>query len=654
MVEAKKQSEKNGEDDNVFGKFEVAATTGQPRQVARSINLPPSDIFNHALPNLTATVIEAKSHPSQKMTGQVVITALVESFTIPEAPFQICYDLPSGIGVMLALSKLTSSAVGMDKVSKPHVLSDNFALVPITGIVNFTVRSAKNGRNGTDLRPDDLPAGTSIEILRYVAESKLVADGLRVYASADSISIISHKPLFVNARSDAIMEKGFATNAVHRETTSNVCRGIGEGQHPLLKEWLLQDIAYLKPLVETLQNHLVDKKVGIGKPFEADAASPEALASIKTALQTMSAIQKDEISEISIHVYDIIDALSKIDVSSQRYPAFLQTASTPFQKTFLECSTKGGPMTQSHWQYTADGDQNAPSPATKLNFFTEAMFRAGKEPSDKSVGALEFNIESVSISMKSPSTGEWVGFVPKLKDGTAVCVGQLLQSAKRSSAPLFNVYDFYRLPMVAKELTPFLNILTVLKKMPLTTTKTTEIEAQPLTNGDWGTETMIDIASGVASVGVAVSREFAASNLCENEEVAVMAPKSLYQYTDVDSSGDPKPPSRPRFIDSGFSSLNCHEEIRLTKYNVSVAPKGATEVGYFAIYEGVSADVDNNPMLTTDPRVGDAHIKSKIDADSKFSTEKMVLYAIARAETRDQDDPPKKKAKTDADGSESD
>ena len=645
LVESKKSADDKGENFDVFGGFEVATAAGAPRQVARSVNLPATDVFNHALPTLTGTVIEAKNHPSEKMKGQVVITAQIEKFTAPDTPFQVAYNLPSGIGVMMALSKLTSSAPGMDKVAKPHVCPEKFALAPITGIVNFTIRASKNGRNGSDLRPDDLPTGTPIEVLRYVAEVKQSASGSTVYASADSISILSSKPPFVTTRACNAIDKCFDNAAIHREAAVNIMRGTGDGAHPTLVAWLKEDAEFLKPKLLDLHQVLVGRKVGLGRPFESLAMSDDASASINAAIEQMINIEQvSDASELNIMAADIIEWLSKVDVSTQRYAPFLQTTTSPFTKTFLECSSKGiGPMTQQHQLNIKNGVE------IKGNFFTEALFESGKTASDKSVGAMEYNVSSVSISMKHPKTGEWAGFTPKLKDGTAVCVGQLLQSAKKTAAPQLGVFDFYRLPMIGTEIVPHIPLLAVLKRMPLNNTRVADTDIQPLVGGDWGIESILDYATGILQTGVALSKTFVQEKLCDDGEVKVMPTKELFGYTDMDASGEPKPPSRPRFVETGFNALNTNEEVRIMKYiDGSNNPRGTEKVNFMAIYEGVANDVTDDPNLSTNTAKGDELIEKKMAADKTFSTSKMVLYAIAtEPEQKEEDEPKAKRAKTD-------
>lgn len=620
--------------NQIFGNFDVASNPGQPRQVARSLTLPTSDVLNHLLPTLSGTVIEAKNHPSPKMTGQVVITALISDFRTPESSSPIAYELPSGIGVMPVLTKLTSSAVGMDKVAKPHVISDTFGLVPITGIVNFTVRSAKNGRNGTDLRPEDLPPGVAIEALRYVAEAKMGSDGAVVYCSADSISILSSKPGFVTSRAASVVQDCFQNKALHREEAVNVCRGVGEGQHQILREWLEEDCFYLKPKLMNLIESLKDRKVGIGKPFESDAMSAEALASVKSAIEKITALEDgskdDKRTEISA-TCDAIEYLSKMDVSSQRYAAHLHAGITPQQKMLRQRRLQGmGPMAQEFAVKIKAGE-------AKGNFFTESLVEAGKEPSDKSIGCLEFNFNSTAIWMRSPRTNEWVGFTPKLKDGTAVCIGQLLQSGKKVAAPALGVYDFWRLPMVAKEVAQCTPILAVLKRMPLDNTKLSDVQVQPLTGGDFGVQSVVDYASGVLNAGVVVSKKFVEEHLCDHEEVKVMTARQLFGYVEVDASGDPKLPSRPRFVETGFNALNAHEEVRLHKYiEGSNNPRGTDKVNFMVVYEGVYQDLVDEKQLSNDTAKGDELVKRKIEDDKKFSTEKMVLFAIATE--KDDDD----------------
>lgn len=645
LVESKKSADDKGETFDVFGGFDVATAAGAPRQVARTVNLPATDVFNHALPTLIGTVIEAKNHPSEKMKGQVVITAQIEKFTAPDTPFQIAYNLPSGVGVMMALSKLTSSAPGMDKVAKPHVCPDKFAISPITGIVNFTIRASKNGRNGTDLRPDDLPTGTPIEVLRYVAEVKQTASGSTVYASADSISILSIKPPFVTTRAGNAIDKCFDNAAVHREAAVNIMRGTGDGANPVLMAWLKEDAEFLKPKLLDLHQVLVGRKVGLGKPFESLAMSDEASAAINAAIEQMASLEQvSDASELNLMAADLIEWLSKVDVSTQRYAPFLQTTATPFEKVFLECASKGiGPMAQQHLLNIKNGVE------VKGNFFTEALFESGKTASDKSVGAMEYNVSSVSISMKHPKTGEWTGFTPKLKDGTAVCVGQLLQSAKKTAAPQLGVFDFYRLPMAGREIVPHMPMLVVLKRMPLNNTRVADTDVQPLVGGDWGVEYILDYPTGILQAGIALSKGFVQEKLCDDGEVKVMASKELFGYTDVDASGEPKPPSRPRFVETGFNALNTNEEVRIMKYiDGSNNPRGTEKVNFMAIYEGVANDVADDPTLSMNTAKGDAMIEKKMAEDKTFATKKMVLYAIAtEPEHKEEDEPKAKRAKTD-------
>jgi len=651
LVECKKTADDNGENFDVFGAFEVATAAGAPRQVARTVNLPATDVFNHALPTLIGTVIEAKNHPSPKMIGQIVITAQIEKFTTPDTPFQVAYNIPSGVGVMMALSKITSSAPGMDKVAKPHVCPEKFAIVPITGIVNFTLRASKNGRNGSDLRPDDLPTGTPIEVLRYVAEVKQSASGSTVYASADSISILSSKPPFVTTRAGNAIVKCFENTAIHREAAINIMRGTGDGSHPVLMGWLKEDALFLKLKLLDLHQALVGRKVGIGKPFETCAMSDEASAAINAAIEQMASLEQvSDASDLNIMVADLVEWLSKVDVSTQRYAPFLQTAASPFEKIYLECSSKGaGPMAQQHLLNIQNGLE------VKGNFFTEALFESGKTTSDKSVGAMEYNVTSVSISMKHPKTGEWTGFTPKLKDGTAVCVGQFLQSAKRTAAPQLGTFDFYRMPMVGREIIPHMPMLVVLKRMPLNNTRVADTDVQPLVAGDWGVECILDYPTAILQTGIALSKTFVQEKLCDDGEVKVMPTKELFGYTDMDASGEPKPPSRPRFVETGFNALNTNEEVRIMKYiDGSNNPRGTEKVNFMAIYEGVATDVADDPTLSINTAKGDALMEKKMASDNTFATKKVVLYAIAtEPEAKEDDEPKAKRAKTDT-GSDSD
>ena len=166
----------------------------------------------------------------------------------------------------------------------------------------------------------------------------------------------------------------------------------------------------------------------------------------------------------------------------------------------------------------------------------------------------------------------------------------------------------------------------------------------------------MDYATGILQTGVALSKTFVQEKLCDDGEVKVMPTKELFGYTDMDASGEPKPPSRPRFVETGFNALNTNEEVRIMKYiDGSNNPRGTERVNFMAIYEGVTSDVSDDPTLSTNTTKGDALMEKKMASDKTFATNKMVVFAIAtEPEPKEDDEPKAKRAKDDTAGSDSD
>lgn len=644
---AKKES---GGGTNVFGNISVASAAGEARVPAKNISFPATDVCNYAMPNLEVTVINARNHSSPKMIGQIVVTALVHKVKTQDNGFCTTFDLPSGVSVTMALKKTSSSEAGMDKVAKPHALADKFALIPCSGIVNFTVKGKNNGPGGTDLRIEEhLLPGSMLEVMRFSADAKPGNNGeFNVYCSADTVSPLIRPP-FVTMRSADVVDKCFENPSVHREAFVNIARGTGEAQHPVLMAWLKKDIQYLIPKLEDIKRDFKNRKVGMGQPFETLAMSADAEDGINQALAWMNMYLEDPDDNLPASC-DIIDATTTLDLSRVRFAPFLQSAAGPFDKAALGCMQSGvGPRS---FEFSNGDHIKHP----KLQFYTEALISSSKKPSaDKSVGSLELNVVSACIAAKHPETGEWTSMVPKLKNNTAVCLGQLISSGKKTAAPALQTFDFGRMPTVVNEIVPYAPMAIFLSRMAVNNTKVCDTEIQPLISGDWGGDNVLDYVSGIRNAGVQLSVGFVDDHLCDDGEVVSMDAGKLFKYVEVDSSGEAKAPTKHRFEVTGFNGLNCFEETKIKKFKLKQnMPPGGENIEYYAIFEGSSDAVMGDADLNTDTDKGDKFIADKLAADKTFAKEKMALYAIAVASSTDgkseaTDDPEPKKAKKETD-----
>lgn len=645
---AKKESGGGDGGTNVFN-ISVASSAGEARVPAKNISLPATDVCDYALPNLEVTVISAKPHYVKAMHDHFMVTALVNKVKAQDNGFSTTFDLPSGASVVMALKKAFAPAMEKEMVAKPHALADKFALIPCSGVVDFMVKGKNNGPNGTDLRIEEhLLPGSMVEVVRFSADAKLINGEFNVFCSASTVSPLLRPP-FVTMRPSSVVDKCFENATVHREAFINIARGTGEAQHPVLVAWLKKDIEYLLPKLEGVKRDFKDRKVGIGKPFETLAMSADAEDGIDNALAWMNMYLEEPDDNLPTSC-DIIDELTKINISKIRFAPFLQSASGPFDKAALGCMQTGmGPLSTefSYGEHTKH---------PQLQFYTEALISSTKKPAavDKSVGSLELNVVSAFIAVKHPETGEWTGMVPKLKSNTAVCLGQLTSSGRCKAAPALQTFDYGRMPIVANEIVPYAPMVLFLRRMAVNNTKVCDTAIQPQNSSDWGDGSVLDYVSGIRNAGVQVSVEFVDDHLCDDGEVLSMDASKLYNYVDVDSSKEAKAPTKHRFEVTGFNGLNCFEETKIKKFRLKQnMPPGGENIEYFAIFDGSSDAVMGDPDLNTDMYKGCKFIADKLAADKTFAKEKMALYAIAVASSPDgkseaTDEPEANKAKNEA------
>ena len=618
----------------------AATEAGSARVPARVSHLPASDKIDHAFPTVTGTVIAAKNHP--RVPGLMCIEMLATSAAAPEsaaAGVNLVFDLPSGTFTP-ATTKVTTIDPKLKLTPKPHRLADKFALLPLTGVLSFTVTTKGQGSMGGDLSVADLPIGREIEAMRFSYEMKLGENGeYNVFAGADTISFTRNPP-FITEAQQAVVDKAFNSPAVHREVVLNVARAAGEHQIEPLFEFMKLDAAAVKTKIEQLKGALAGNRVGAGLSLECAAISADTEASMDSVVEVCEATSKleDPSAMPANAVCDVIDLVarsSKVDISRCRIAPFLQSAVDPHTKKLLGCDLNGvGPKT---FEF-ADARNEKLAWTKDFNFFSEALFRSTKTATDKSVGSFEADVQAIAICVKNPTTGEWTDLVPQLDSGASMCLAQALFSAKVFVAPRMQIFDYKRLPVLTNAILPYSAMLVVLPQLPTRINKCTDV--QPLIAGDFGGvyphDNVVDFGSGIVSCGVKVSAAFIGSNFCdESGDFFVVSVPDLYAYSSKVDAGVPAEPTKTRFEVEGRACLNAFAETRVSKFtSTKILPTGAGGVDFYALYPGVASDVANDQTINSDTAAGDAALKAVMEKEkdiAEWQTGKLAIYAVAVA-----------------------
>ena len=616
----------------------TAVLGGAARVPARQQTLPASNKIDHAFPTVTGFVVAAKLHP--KAQGLMCIEMVTTNVTSPEAAssdVNLVFKLPSGTFTPATMKVQTDDAK-LKMVAKPHCMPSKFVLLPLTGVVSFTVTTKGQGTLGGDLTVADLPVGREIEAMRFSYDLKRGADGSpTIYCNADTISFLRSAP-FVTEAQQFIVDKAFSCPDVHREVVMNVARATGEFHQEPLFEFLKQDAAALKGQIEKLKDGLSGVRVGQGMALECDALSSDAIESmdsvIKLCTTTMHLGSTDELPpNAQCDIIDLVARNAAVDISRQRIAPFLQSAIDPHTKKLLNCDNTGvGPKC---FEFCDARNENAEW-TKDFNFFSEALVKSTKSSDDKSIGAFEVDIKAVAICMKNPVTDKWVDIVPQLSSGESLCLAQVLLSAQKAVAPSMQMYDYARLPSLTNTLLPYSAILATTAALGLRATKCTDV--QPLISGDFGGvypyENLISYISGIVNTGVLVSVPFLKANFCDDQDDFIVGPTTtLYAYSAKGEGGTPSEPSKPRFDATGYANMTAFPETRLAKYSSGTKgmPKNSGGTNFYAIYSGVADDVANTPEINTDAAKGDAALKKIMDAQGNLDAwrAKMTIYAVA-------------------------
>lgn len=619
--------------------FAGAATeTGTARVPVRQNTLPTSNKIDHAFPTVTGFVIAAKPHP--KVPGLMCIEMVTSNVTSPEAAsndVNLVFKLPSGTFTPATMKCVTDDPK-LKLATKPHCMPDKFVLLPLTGIVSFTVSTKGQGTLGGDLTVADLPTGREIEAMRFSYELKKGNDGSYiVFCNADAISFLRPAP-FVTEAQQFIVDKAFNCPDVHREVVMNVARATGEFQQEALFQFLKQDAAALATQLLKLRDGLSSVRVGQGLSLERCALSSEMVESINAVVELCDATTKLETPDdmpvnTQCDIVDLVARAASVDISRQRIAPFMQSAVDPLTKKLLNCDSTGvGPKC---FEFCDARNENL-AWTKEFNFFSEALIKSTKTTEDKSIGAFEVDVKAMALCMKNPATDKWVDLVPQLNSGESLCVAQILLSAGKVVAPSMQIYDYARLPSLTNTILPYSAVMATTSALGLRATKCTDV--QPLISGDFGGvypyDNLFSYVSGIVNTGVLVSVPFLKANFCDDaEDFLVGSPPALYAYSQKSDGGTPSEPTKPRFDATGYANMTAFPETRVAKYasaTMKGLPKNAGGVNFYAIYPGVADDVAKTPEINTDAAKGDVTLKKVMDAQGNLDAwrAKMTIYAV--------------------------
>lgn len=626
---------------NADAAFDVKYSAAGPVGVARAAPRTKSQVFqnviDNSLPTIEGYVLDVSPSRSEKVKDINFTVAVTNVGFKPDSPHVL--KLPN-TGAVVQLSTSRWSNPTNEKCSIPHFFGKVPHFVELDGIISLSVKPAKNGPLGSELKLNSYPIGTKLELGNVIFETKRPKDFWACYGSAATISLVKEAPP-VHERVGKTIENALnESQGLQRQMAHSYARlsveTIASMTADVQADAIVLADAYENKLVEFAEKAIVaGEKDPVNLPLVEDGGD-EAIRAAVGKLRSF-------VGENLLDLHDLFDpdGLCWTGFSGARklMAPIVQRGVPPQidQACMRRAETGFGAQTFGVTQFPDDNTYPAGTKLLAEMVLAPAPEKVAAEKT-KNIGAFAIDCVATNIVTKD-ADGEWVPIRPKLQNGTSLATKQFLLSAKAGKTAdiknLLGVYDFKRNPEVFHTLVPYMSTIFMPNKLAPSAAPYPDVQPQQEADWGFGFRHLFDFAGAIQTVGIAVSEAWIDSYVLDDDDETAQTLAEWQQYAEQGADGKPLHPQQPKLGTHGYVCLNGVPDTNVKKLFKKVQLPTGTTLKCFAVFAGCDK-VKDHYKANTNPEIGEQAIKSHFktfDDDGLIDVVKkeVAVYAVVVA-----------------------